>query len=87
MIWYDNIWYGMIRYDKISYGMVLWYDMDRKLGNPSDDISILCWDLEALPTHHLPWAGFGFRQSHWLIMKARFHQWWSRMTQKKIRPL
>ena len=43
---------------------------DRKLGNPSDDLSILCWDLEALPTHHLPWAGFGLRQPHWLIQKC-----------------
>ena len=42
-------------------------------GNPSDDLPILCWDLEALPTHHLPWARFGLRQPHWLILKARFH--------------
>ena len=39
-------------------------------GNPSDDLPILCWDLEALPTHHLPWAGFGLRQPHWLIQKC-----------------
>ena len=44
---------------------------DRKLGNPSDDLPILCWDLEALPTHHLPWAGFGLRRPHWLILNAR----------------
>ena len=31
---------------------------------------MLCWDLKALPTHHLPWAGFGLRQPHWLILKC-----------------
>ena len=47
---------------------------DRKLGNPSDDLSILCWGLEALPTHHLPWAGFGLRQPHWLIQQSMFEK-------------
>ena len=37
---------------------------DRQLSKPIHDLSILCWDLKALPTHHLPWAGFGLRQSH-----------------------
>ena len=23
-----------------------------------------------VPTHHLPWAGFGLRQPHWLIQKC-----------------
>ena len=41
--------------------------------NPSEDLPILCWDLEALPTHHLPWAGFGFRQPHWPMVNARFY--------------
>ena len=42
---------------------------DRQLSKPIDDLSILCWDLKALPTHHLPWAGFGLRQPQWLIQK------------------
>ena len=46
---------------------------DRQLQNPDNDLPILCWDLKALPTHHLPWAGFSLGQSHWLILKARFH--------------
>ena len=46
---------------------------DRQLSKPIHDLSILCWDLKALPTHHLPWAGFGLRQPHWLILNARFH--------------
>ena len=46
---------------------------DRKLGDPSDDLPILCWDLEALPTHHLPWAGFGLGQPHWPMVDARFY--------------
>jgi len=25
---------------------------------------------KVLPTHHLPWAGFGLRQPHWLILKC-----------------
>ena len=43
---------------------------DRQLSKPIDDLSILCWDLKAQPNHHLPWAGFGLRQPHWLIQKC-----------------
>ena len=37
--------------------------------------TVLCWDLvlEALPTHRLPWAGFGLRQPHWPMVSARFY--------------
>ena len=48
---------------------------DRQLGNLSDDLSILCWYLEALPTHHLPWAGFGLGQPHWPMVDAHFPHW------------
>ena len=45
----------------------------KKKTKPIHDLSILCWDLKALSTYHLPWAGFGLRQAHWLILNARFH--------------
>ena len=43
---------------------------DRQLSKPIHDLSILCWYLKALPTHHLPWAGFGLGQLPWLIQKC-----------------
>ena len=46
---------------------------DRQLQNPSDDLPRLCWDLKALPTHHLPWAEFNLGHPHWLILNARFY--------------
>ena len=30
-------------------------------------------NAKALPTHHLPWAGFSLGQPHWLILNARFY--------------
>ena len=41
-----------------------------QLSKPSDDLSMLCLDLKALPTRHLPWAGLGLGQPHWLIQKC-----------------
>ena len=31
---------------------------DRQLSKPIYDLSILCWDLKALPTHHAPSTTF-----------------------------
>ena len=44
-----------------------------QLPKPSDDLSMLCLDLKALPTHHLPWAGFGLGQPHWPMVSAHFY--------------
>ena len=65
----------------IRHGLQGWHGRRRRLkkleprlevdlSKPIHDLSILCWDLKALPTHHLPFAGFGFRQPHWLILKC-----------------
>ena len=42
----------------------------RQHRNLSGNLCMFCYDLRALPTHHLPWAGVGSGRPHWLILKA-----------------
>ena len=42
----------------------------RQLRNLSGNLCMFCYDLRALPAHHLQWAGVGSGRPHWLILKA-----------------
>ena len=50
---------------------------DRQLSKSIDDLRAYynVGISKHLPAHHdhLPWAGFGLKQPHWLILNARFH--------------
>ena len=43
----------------------------RQLRKSPSSLCVFCYDLKALPTRHLPWAGLGSRRPYWLDPKVR----------------